>query len=487
MRIPQKLILLLLSLLLLSGCTAQTKPAVSPDPPPGPIAAPAEPLTWDDVGMEGDALFPVKKDGLWGFINKDSQIVIPLQFEEVQAFSQGFAAVRQGEHWGFVDRTGDMVFAPAWQAVKPFRDQRAAVQGDDGQWGYIDTTGKLVIPYQFDIARNFRDQVAIVTADDQYGLIDQDGTFLIDCCWTTISLANPRGFFTAVNHDGYQLFSAQGQPVLDRPAQHAFMISDTLYAMQRNGRYTLCRAADQQPITEKTWPVLRPVSEHNVIAKVSGGYQLLTLDDTQITHTSDTWDNIHFSNIYGTPEFFSVDRAGRYGVIDRLGQVVVSPQWDETFSMHNGLALVEKDHLTGVISLADAHLVLEPSSPHVQILPNSYIVYRNNERDGSYGIMAADGTVIWPPQWSTISAIGMNTFVVCTKTDEPRYGVVDAQGNVIIEPQWSEISHCYSFTDEGQTYQYVFALKDGQYSLLFVEEGEPPAGYYLPVEDIVEA
>ena len=81
----------------------------------------------------------------------------------------------------------------------------------------------------------------------------------------------------------------------------------------------------------------------------------------------------------------------------------------------------------------------------------------------------------------------MNTFVVCTKTDEPRYGVVDAQGNVIIEPQWSEISHCYSFTDEGQTYQYVFALKDGQYSLLFVEEGEPPAGYYLPVEDIVEA
>lgn len=119
MRIPQKLILLLLSFLLLSGCTAQTKPAVSPDPLPDPIAAaPAEPLTWDDVGMEGDALFPVKKDGLWGFINKDSQIVIPLQFEEVQAFSQGFAAVRQGERWGFVDRTGDMVIAPAMAGGK---------------------------------------------------------------------------------------------------------------------------------------------------------------------------------------------------------------------------------------------------------------------------------------------------------------------------------------------------------------------------------
>jgi hypothetical protein len=61
-----------------------------------------------------DDLLAVASNGKWGFINKGSEVVIPLIYEKVNAFHNGLAAVRM-----------------------------------DGKWGFIDTTGRVVIPFQY--------------------------------------------------------------------------------------------------------------------------------------------------------------------------------------------------------------------------------------------------------------------------------------------------------------------------------------------------
>ena len=59
------------------------------------------------VFCEGYA--PIKKDGLWGFINEQGREVVPCKYEEVKFFKKGYAPVCKDKLWGFTNEQGEEV------------------------------------------------------------------------------------------------------------------------------------------------------------------------------------------------------------------------------------------------------------------------------------------------------------------------------------------------------------------------------------------
>jgi len=51
----------------------------------------------------------VREDRLWGFVNKEAEVVIPYQFNTVKDFENGLAAVRKDILWGFINPDGELV------------------------------------------------------------------------------------------------------------------------------------------------------------------------------------------------------------------------------------------------------------------------------------------------------------------------------------------------------------------------------------------
>lgn len=51
--------------------------------------------------------------------------------------------------YGFRDKDGNLVISPSYPKVQDFNDGLAAVQTTSGKWGYIDKTGKMVIEAKF--------------------------------------------------------------------------------------------------------------------------------------------------------------------------------------------------------------------------------------------------------------------------------------------------------------------------------------------------
>ena len=49
----------------------------------------------------------MKVKSLWGFIDKTGNMIIPAQFDHVNAFSGGYCAVEKNDRWGFVDKAGN--------------------------------------------------------------------------------------------------------------------------------------------------------------------------------------------------------------------------------------------------------------------------------------------------------------------------------------------------------------------------------------------
>jgi hypothetical protein len=123
-------------------------------------------------------LFPVRKDGKWGFIDRSGAVVIAARFDGAERFSEGLAAVAlEGRH-GYVDATGRMALVPEQEPAgalhRPFVSGLAAVRSG-GSIGFIDRRGKLAIPAKFTSAEDFSEGLAFACTGRGCGYIDRKG------------------------------------------------------------------------------------------------------------------------------------------------------------------------------------------------------------------------------------------------------------------------------------------------------------------------
>ena len=83
------------------------------------------------------------KELLWGYIDKEGEMVIEPRFHSARNFHEGLACVNVDWARGYIDLEGKFVIEPQYQYAGPFHDGKAKVMLDD-VWKYIDREGKKV-------------------------------------------------------------------------------------------------------------------------------------------------------------------------------------------------------------------------------------------------------------------------------------------------------------------------------------------------------
>jgi hypothetical protein len=113
----------------------------------------------------------------YGFIDRDGNEVIPLQFEQATYFSDGYALAIPSNFklYGIIDEQGRFVHEPEFEEAEEFHEGLAKVCLKQ-KCGYVDTTGAWIIPASFTFARNFWHGLANVCwkAGD-CGYVDKNG------------------------------------------------------------------------------------------------------------------------------------------------------------------------------------------------------------------------------------------------------------------------------------------------------------------------
>ncbi|MCI8530167.1 MAG: hypothetical protein HFH82_13615 [Lachnospiraceae bacterium] len=76
-------------------------------------------------------------------------------FEDGKIFYEStYAAVKKDGKWGFIDKDGNWFIAPTYEDARSFSNGYAAVRMN-GQWGFINMDQELCIPCQFTDAKDF--------------------------------------------------------------------------------------------------------------------------------------------------------------------------------------------------------------------------------------------------------------------------------------------------------------------------------------------
>ncbi|MGB3454648.1 MAG: WG repeat-containing protein [Moheibacter sp.] len=93
-------------------------------------------------------LISVKKDGKWGFINRNGELVIPYKYDIVGEFNEGLIPVKINNLWGFINEEDKLIIPAKYEKVTEFHDGLAGFY-ENGKWGFINKNDIVIIPAQY--------------------------------------------------------------------------------------------------------------------------------------------------------------------------------------------------------------------------------------------------------------------------------------------------------------------------------------------------
>lgn len=120
----------------------------------------------------GDVIWVKQKDA-WLLIDNKGESVSAETYEEVRAFeSEEYCAVKKDGMWGFADKQGQLMIPCTYEDAKSFMNGFAPVK-KDGLWGYIDQKNYLAVAYSFDEAGQVnQDMIAPIAHQKGFTLIE---------------------------------------------------------------------------------------------------------------------------------------------------------------------------------------------------------------------------------------------------------------------------------------------------------------------------
>jgi len=113
----------------------------------------------------------VKKGNVYDMVDETGAVIGEGGYEDAVPFvSEEPTAVKKNGKWGFVNLEGQMVIEPQYEGAGPFNGGLAPVQTGGG-WGYITQENNLVIPAEFTEAKSFYKGIAPVKKGNSWSMI----------------------------------------------------------------------------------------------------------------------------------------------------------------------------------------------------------------------------------------------------------------------------------------------------------------------------
>lgn len=312
---------------------------------------------------EGRGRIRILTNGLerYGYIDRTGKIVISPKYLASGNFAQGLAPVKfTNQKYGFIDRGGKTVIAAKYDLASGFVDGLAIVQ-IDGKMGAIDRRGKLVIrPVYLNSAWEFQAGLLAVKQGDLWGFVDKQGQMVIKPQFVDPKLAQigeeevdiARFYLhrfsdglASVTRDGvnYGYINNRGEMVIPPMFKYARAFTEGLGLVQtQTGTWGLLDRTGKMltslPIGENT-----QVAEAALFSILSEGLSGVKIGDKWgfVDRQGNQIIPPQFDNIYPFSEGLAgVVIKGKYGFIDRQGKMIIPPTFDRAFSFQSSLAPV---------------------------------------------------------------------------------------------------------------------------------------------------
>ena len=384
-------------------------------------AAVAEENRYDGLGFYGEYdMWPVQRDGLWGFVDQHGKLILPCEWEEVGMVVNGRAPVCK-----------------------------------DGKWGAIDRAGKLIVPCEWDYLSACEDGGYQVDRHDYAGALASDGTILIPC---------DHYYFVGPAIEGIRLISKDGntwglcttEGEIITPCQwysSGYFSEGLAYVLDDSHSYGYINTLGEVVIPCRYGHAEDFVSGSAVVRYKTGGYQLIDTSGNALC--AEPWDEME---TFTANDLIMVRKGDKYGFINRKGEVAIPLIYDRAQEFGDGLALVK---------LGEDVFWIDESGTKVLDRPEGYTSYpfqagvvsmKNSE--GMWGMMDKQGEFVMPCRWENILRYSFTVDRIACVNREGQRGFSNQEGTLLTGRLYPKGMISYGIDGD-----YLFLLENGVLSI----------------------
>jgi WG repeat protein len=390
--------------------------------------------------LAADALFPIRVDGKWGYIDATGAVVIKPTIDRPGAcvrsvFAVDLAPVVISGKWVYIDKTGavkvrvpgnasvsrggfmkrgdgrEQLAAPSIQNCGPFVDGLARVtvgairMGDIGRLttGFIGPDGKWVIRPQYSAARNFSDGLAAVRMRPRWAYVDKTGKVIVKECGYAFDFKQGRALVRLDGAAGgaWGLIDKTGKMLAKFPkVERVRQFSEGLAAFMQDRKWGFIDATGKV-VVKAQFTIAEDFRDGMAAVWIGSfsrrpgnpGPKCRFIDKAGRFITGKVFESAYSARDGLAP----VQLGGKWGYLNAKGVLVVKPQYDSAAQFSDGLAAVMSGGSVVYIDTKGKVAV----KPQVKVTFGQPFVHgvARVRFEGHHGYMDRQGKIIY--KWKT--------------------------------------------------------------------------------------
>lgn len=334
-----------------------------------------------------------------------------------------------------------------------FSEGVATVTSSDNM-GAINTSGEIVIPFAYDIIwdcsdgmlRTYNGEYTILGSgtrnpgDGKYGFISKDGTNIIECEFDeAYNFSCGRAF---VKKDGkWGCIDTDGNLVIPYQYSNVYVFSEDIALVTFGkaldwGSYFYIDLNGNTVYTGMEEG--KSFSNGLARVKLNGKYGYIDKEGNLVI--SATWDNA--AEIFGDGQGWAISGEKKY-IIDAAGNIIADSKKDgliyqDTFS--DGLVHVKNSEKQSGFVDKEGNLVIPCKFKGARSFQNNHAIVI--DENGKYGVIDKTGSFTVPCKWDFMFPIGNYYRVSKENTSgDKKDGLIDANGNIVLDFIYDNISY----------------------------------------------
>lgn len=360
------------------------------------------PFQYDAWIDSKDNLLVVKKGNRYGIIDlKKKKEILPCIYERIEMgnklYDNGWhviynkkysnlTAILKNGKWGFVDLEGNIVIPCQYENTLEIDEN-----------GLVDIQNHPARHYYF-----FIDGKTPFMKNKKVGLLDEKGNIIVAPIYKDISITasnegEPFGYSIAEKDNGKKIIIDKDNKIISKDYEDIDVL-DSIYAKYKfNNRYGVFNLLTKKEITSAIYENIDDSHEGYIRCKKNGKYGYVDSNGKEIT-------DFIYDDGYGFYNgYCAVKKDGKWGFLKEHGHssIYINHKYDKVSSFtENGYAKVCKDGKYGIISTKD-RLVLAMDYDNIYYADN----YKKSklwlvERNKLYGLIDERGLIVAPCEYT---------------------------------------------------------------------------------------
>ena len=335
----------------------------------------------------------VQKQGKYGLINMDGTEILPCEYEEIKALQgvENAILLQKEGKYGIVNNEGKTLIEPNYveiQGLGKEASQGFIVKNQEGKYGIIDISNKQVLETKYDaISKIHKGDYYVVTENGKQKVVKKDGTEILNGEYDEIVaiLKNPENGIIYKDNEKYGLMNLEGTKIIAENYDDLKEAKTGTFIVKQKDNYGIIDQEGKTLVEVKYKGInynekadIYITEDENYNNEILNGNYEIKLTG-MVTNIDDErgyieikqeegykYYNFKFeeqkeADIFKTNTLFVSKKDGKYGFLDKDGNVVVDYIYDDA-TMQNtyGYAGIKKDGKWGVVD-RNGKVIQEPT------------------------------------------------------------------------------------------------------------------------------